>query len=83
MAPEKVIELANQVGASKEWVISYSTTADWVFEDKQLQRFAELVRNEVLEKAAESYDQKAIDAPTNAETISAIHVANELRSMKK
>lgn len=77
MTPDQIIELANQVGASKEWVISYSTIADWVFEDEQLQRFAELVGNAKLEEAA-----KVCDSEATCEGI-AQRIAEQIRSMKK
>lgn len=54
MTPEKVIELAKQAGFIEEDEVTY----EWSCFYDEIQRFAELVRNEALEEAANACDER-------------------------
>ena len=80
MTPELVIDLAKKVGLD-----AYETLEEGDGNFAAIQRFAQLVRNEVLEEAAKHCQACSSPPPGETQTdgqFAALHLAQQIRSLK-
>jgi len=72
MTPDRITELAKQAGGAKYVNRHYPDRPSWGFMDDQLQRFAELVWNELLRAVQMEVAQSPLISNVDAAEVQAI-----------